>query len=57
MTGLILAILTVTGAATTVLRRLATLRPPRRLQRRPDPLPVRMHRRWYVTSAPNRHRV
>ena len=23
----------------------------------PDPLPVRMHRRWYVTSAPNRHRI
>lgn len=27
------------------------------LRPRREPLPVRMHRRWYVTSAPNRHRV
>lgn len=53
-------------AATVLIRRQGLpLRTPLRTPLRPllrpvrsyNPLPVRMHRRWYVTSAPNRHRM
>lgn len=51
MNSLILFILIAAGA-TLLLRQRNLVR-----VKHYDPLPVRMHRRWYVTSAPNRHRV